>query len=167
MADQPILVARGSNADHVKKARLLGALVAIGIGLGTFVAGSYLVTEGPGMTSTTARGLPRILALVFGAFGGYLAERFVRPYSGTVTFYEPRIVFSKQKPKGIFDGSCIEHTEQVLWSEVKGFKDASADYVTLVATCGSASFLTVPTPREEDRVAVLKLLDERGIPRLD
>ncbi len=158
--EQPLLVVRGMPAHAVHSARLKGLLAGGALVVGTFVAGTLLL---PGQKQER---VPMPLVLVVCFFGGYVVERFLRGAQGSVAFYEARIVISKQATKGL-SGNLVEHTEQLLWSEVKGFRDDSADYVTLVATAGEASFLKVPTLTEEDRVAVLQLLDSRGIPRVD
>ncbi|MEZ0231101.1 MAG: hypothetical protein ACAI25_20970 [Planctomycetota bacterium] len=160
----PILIARGSSGRHMIGARVFGFLAALTLAAGTLYTGTYLLPRLGGFLACA----PWPLALVVAVLGGWLAERFVRSTQGSVAFYEARIVISKKVPGGcLSSGVVVEHTEQVLWNEVKGFKDDAAGYVTLVATCGSASFLTVPTPEEEDRVAVIALLDARGIPRIE
>jgi hypothetical protein len=164
--DKPLLVVRGDDPSRILVARMIG-----GFGLALLVAG----TAGGGSLLFPALGHsfisePRAWRLLVlpGALGAYLAERFVRPRAGSVAFYDARIVISKLKRKGALRlGKAVEHTEQLLWSELRGFRDHRSDHVVLVSESGSASFLTVPTLREEDRVQVLKLLDDHGIPRVE
>jgi hypothetical protein len=55
----------------------------------------------------------------------------------------------------------------VDWEEVLGYGDGAATHVTLVARGGDfGSYVSIPTPTEADRVAVLAFLDARGMKRL-
>jgi hypothetical protein len=75
---------------------------------------------------------------------------------GKVTFHDERIVFD--------EGS--ERSAAIPWFEVVAFDDASADYIVLVPRKRVTWLgLSVPTPTERDRVAVLDLLVKRSIPR--
>ena len=62
-----------------------------------------------------------------------------------------------------------EEKAGVRWAEIAGFTDASSDFVQLLTTKRTfpAHLLTVPTPTEKDRVAVLELLDRHGLRRLE
>lgn len=51
------------------------------------------------------------------------------------------------------------------WEAVRGWRLAAPDHLLLA--CDGGAELAVPTPREEDREQVIRLLDERGVPRLD
>ncbi len=55
----------------------------------------------------------------------------------------------------------------VSWVEIEGYRDGSADWVELVSARGRGHRLLVPTFHETDRVAVLELLDRRGLHRLE
>jgi len=163
--DDPILVVGGAEEDRVVLARILGGAALALVTAGTAAAGTLLFRADVSWT-ILARSW-RIL-VVPAALGAYLGERFMRPSAGSVAFYEARIVISKWTRKGFLHlGRTVEHTDQILWSELKGFEDGRSDYVRLVVEKGQSSFLTVPTIREEDRVAVLRVLDEHGIPRLE
>jgi hypothetical protein len=52
----------------------------------------------------------------------------------------------------------------VLWCQIRSFDDAEVDRVVLHASGGRAIVL-VPTSSEEDRVALIELLDARGVRR--
>jgi hypothetical protein len=163
--DGPVLVVRGTGEDRVLLARIVGGVGLALLVVGTAAAGTLIFPAG---VSRVGRVAARGLLLVPAALGAYLGERLLRPRAGSVAFYEVRIVISKQTREGLLHmGKTVEHTEQILWSELRGFRDDRSDHVVLVVERGTSSFLTVPTPREEDRVAVLKLLDDRGIKRLE
>jgi hypothetical protein len=53
----------------------------------------------------------------------------------------------------------------ILWSEIKGYRDDSADYVALAR--GGNLDVNVPTPTEADRTALLAFLDGRGLARIE
>jgi hypothetical protein len=61
----------------------------------------------------------------------------------------------------------------VPWSELRAYSDDSIDYVQLVMRNGATRWprwigkpITIPTPTETDRAAVLAELDRRGLVRL-
>jgi hypothetical protein len=60
-------------------------------------------------------------------------------------------------------------TAKLGWDELAGYRDGSIDYVELIprARRGRWPPLTIPTPTEELRTAVLRALDERGLARQD
>ncbi|MEZ0227644.1 MAG: hypothetical protein ACAI25_03410 [Planctomycetota bacterium] len=107
-------------------------------------------------------GLGILLGSTFGAvLTSFLVVRRSKARAGHVVFHERWIVFLR-----------AAETTTVGFDEIQGFRDGDADFVELVRKPGvSASIafprLTVPTPTEKDRVAVLAVLDARGIRRLD
>ncbi len=73
---------------------------------------------------------------------------------------------------------CVEvsrgpfHHESFEWQELAGYRDGETDYIELVRAPGARAptafpRLTIPTLSEKDRVAVLELLDRRGLRRLE
>jgi hypothetical protein len=78
--------------------------------------------------------------------------------AGRVTFLDDQVVFEKP---GVIVG--------VRWDEILAYDDGSADFVQVLmkerASSSRAAYLTIPTRAERDRVAVLELLDRRGVPR--
>jgi hypothetical protein len=93
------------------------------------------------------------LAAVFLAF---LLWRHGRVRSGRVELGEAGIVFRHASLK-----------QELPWSEVVGFRDDSVDFVELFSRRAGDVLLTVPTPTERDRVAVLDRLVARGVPRVE
>ncbi len=85
-----------------------------------------------------------------------LFTRHVHARSGHVEFFVDRIAFSKH-----------EGAVEVHWSDLAAYRDGSSEYVQLVRKGDriASADLAVPTPDEATRVAVLKLLDDRGIAR--
>jgi hypothetical protein len=80
-----------------------------------------------------------------------------------VDFHEQVILF------GVLGGRV---GVEVPWSDVAGFKDGDADSVELLRRPGAPRLkmkrpLLVPTPTEADRTAVLALLIERGVSRVE
>ncbi|MEZ0227643.1 MAG: hypothetical protein ACAI25_03405, partial [Planctomycetota bacterium] len=59
--------------------------------------------------------------------------------------------------------------ESISWSEIRGFRDRSADYVELVTGDVAPRWIppTIPTATEKARVAVLEYLDARGVARVE
>jgi len=167
--EEPILVVQGVGNDRIARARKIGCGVVILVIAGTLIGGSYAFPA--------FRGFPRFLYLqirlviIVGMAGAYVAERFVRPRAGRVEFYPDRIVLLKLKGKRkswySAEDKVVEQRETVAWAELSGFRDGDAEYVALLRKGGGSSFLTVPTLTEADRVEVLKLLDEHGVPRIE
>jgi hypothetical protein len=94
------------------------------------------------------------LACVVGLAGGMIHARR-RTLDAVVVFDETRVVF-------------LGPTEAtVSWAQLGGYRDDSAEWIELVSTSRRGHRLLVPTRSEEDRVAVLELLDRRGLRRLD
>jgi hypothetical protein len=76
---------------------------------------------------------------------------------GRADFYERWIVLAR------------EHQISVSWEQLAGYTDASADFVQLVSRGDRwpKRDLAIATATEEDRTAVLALLDAHGLERLD
>lgn len=51
------------------------------------------------------------------------------------------------------------------WEDLRGYRADAPDQVALLFAAPAE--MTVPTPRAEDRERLIRLLDERGVPRLD
>lgn len=87
----------------------------------------------------------------------WLAET-VFMQGGQVVFLESGILLTKQ---GL--------TAVLPWEELAAYADDASDYVLLLrkGTSHGSIHLTVPTPTDGDRAAVLGLLDRRGIPRAE
>jgi hypothetical protein len=80
----------------------------------------------------------------------YLRRRLVR-----TEFFPDRVVVVR------------EDAVVVPWAEIGGYDDGSADFVQLLRVDGRApAELCVRTRSEEERVAVLALLDGRGLQRV-
>ena len=62
-----------------------------------------------------------------------------------------------------FNGFVIDHTRSVPIASIESFRDDSADFVELLLASGSR--VTIPTPTETDRVAVLAFLTVHGARR--
>jgi hypothetical protein len=77
---------------------------------------------------------------------------------GRVEFRALTITFKKGGAKAM-----------VGWADLAGFRDDDATFIELVSRKGifPRAWLTVPTPLESQRVAVLELLVARGIPRIE
>ncbi len=170
-ASRALLVVEGVGAREIERARNIGCFFVIAVLVGTYFSGTYLF---PSFAARSSFFEWRI-AIVLGMCGAYVAERFVRPRAGRVEFYDRGIVFVKQRSRVSFlrvfltgsEPKLIEDAISLEWSELQGFRDDSSEHVALVKKDGESSLLTVPTLNEKDRVAVLKLLDERGVPRVE
>jgi len=90
------------------------------------------------------------------AFGAALRWRLAR--SGRVEFHGYAIQFHK--------GTTLA---SVRWQDVAGFSDDSADFVKIHSKTNvyPPDMLTVPTSTDQARTAVLALLVERGVPRIE
>ncbi len=94
------------------------------------------------------------LVCVGGIFWGMILTRR-GTLDDTVVFEEGRILF-------------LGPTRAVVsWGELGGYRDRSSDWIELVSVSEYMHRLLVPTRTEVDRVAVLELLDRRGLCRLD
>jgi len=91
------------------------------------------------------------------AVGGSMLM-YVDARAGRVTFYADRILAERAS------GSRWVH-----WGDVVGYRDGSSDFVQLVRRQESTTLgrFAVPTLNERDRTAVLTLLGERGVLRLE
>ncbi len=154
---------------RVRRYVTLGVVVALG---GSVLAASQgALPFMPQVTLTSRHVKPLLYGLfLLGTGGAWMAEKLLRPKAGRVEFYENRIAFTKPRARdGVgtlgFGNDMDVHDFTIGWESVVAFRDGSADFVELVSKVNTQSLLTVPTPREEDRVKVLALLTERGIPR--
>lgn len=158
---------KGETRDSVERAQLVGCLVVVLIAIGTLAGGSYWF---PAVSlARISAGAWRII-LLLGIGGAVVAERLVRPRVGRFELYADRIVYLEERERGwLFDGptSAAFHELSVWWTDVKGFDDSKAEFVKLLTKTGGSSFHTIPTLREADRVAVLRFLDEKGVPRVE
>jgi len=128
------------------------SVLALSVGLG---AAFVVVIIGRELASAgiTVIGSVSLLAVVGLVGGTILARRGT--LDDVVVFEEGRIVFYGPT-----------HAD-VSWGDLHGYRDGDAEWVELVLTQGAAGHrLLVPTPKEADRVAVLALLDRRGLDRL-
>ena len=100
----------------------------------------------------------KLVVLPTGVVFAIIAARHFQARAGHVEFFEDRIELSKH------EGAAVVH-----WSELAGYRDDSSDFIQLLRKGERlpSSQLTVPTATEEARVAVLRLLDERGIRRAE
>jgi hypothetical protein len=166
------------------KGRLESVRLYAGLGVFAVLAGSYFLVvhgdvpwlqqlKGLNLRTSSYRVLVRLGVIV--AFGGaYVAERFLRVKQGRVELHQDRIVFLKSRSEfrwwgwlGYRGSETKLHRVELPWSDVRSFDDGSSEFVMLVGKDGSSSYLTIPTLREEDRVKVLALLVERGVPRAE
>lgn len=166
---QAILVVKGTGGDNVTMARRIGCVAVVLI-----VGGSFALSGDSGARSSSAFDHPAfpVRFLILGALAGaYLAERFVRPSTGTVEFYADKVTFVKHRSKmgGTFwfSSQVVADEEDVRWADITGFRDGEAGHVDLVVAGVASSLQTIPTLNENDRVAVLKLLDEKGVRRVE
>jgi hypothetical protein len=95
------------------------------------------------------------VAIPVGAFAGALVRS---SRNARVFFYADRILILWKKRVAL-----------LRYDDLAGYRDASADYVRLVRKRGlvRSADLAIPTPSERARVAVLSVLDGRGVPRID
>jgi hypothetical protein len=100
----------------------------------------------------------KLVLLPLGVVLAIVAARHIQARAGQVVFFADRIELSKH------EGAAVVH-----WSDLAGFRDGSSDFVQLLRRGEriASAQLTVPTPTEETRVAVLRLLDERGLHRVE
>jgi hypothetical protein len=112
-------------------------------------------------------GIQRFGCIVWlGAFAlawaaAWFVSRRAEARAGRVELDEERILFVRGPYWGY-----------VPWSDVAGYRDGDADFVELVRKDGTRPVewsprLAVPTLTEKDRVAVLELLDRRGLNRIE
>jgi hypothetical protein len=104
------------------------------------------------------------------AFGGgplvaaavaFATDTWLRRSEGRTAFYDDRIAmdFGVRPVRG-------PAWFEAGWNDVRVFDDGAAEYVRLLVKTGHGElWFSVPTLREEDRVAVLALLDEKGVRR--
>jgi hypothetical protein len=137
-----------------------GAL-AHGPALG-FAFASAVVVAGWAVRGAFASSIPQEL-LVLGSFVAIavatIAGALVRSSrNARVFFYADRILILWTKRVAL-----------LRYDDLAGYRDASADYVRLVRKRGlvRSADLAIPTPSERARVAVLSVLDGRGVPRID
>jgi hypothetical protein len=137
-----------------------GAL-AHGPALG-FAFASAAVVAGWAVRGALASSIPPEL-LVLGSFAAIIvatiAGGLVRSSrNARVFFYADRILILWTKRVAL-----------LRYDDLAGYRDASADYVRLVRKRGivRSADLAIPTPSERARVAVLSVLDGRGVPRID
>jgi hypothetical protein len=97
----------------------------------------------------------------------FVAGRFGARY-GHVGLRPEGIVFKSVFFRAVSEGRLVP------WSELGAYRDDSIDYVELVMRNGATrtprwigKLITIPTPTETDRAAVLAELDRRGLVRLD
>jgi hypothetical protein len=101
---------------------------------------------------------PAVLATCLVVASAIVVWQFLaRGRTGRVAFYPHTIDFIRQDLKTVF------------WREIVGYRDDSADYIQLLreGTLGASPELAVPTRTEAERVAVLALLDSRGLKRME
>jgi hypothetical protein len=179
--EKALLIVRGYGPGVVRNARLIGRLLPLFALIGTYFAakagffqdevGHTIVRVGHVFTSWPLIGYGLSLGLAFlVGLGALAAERFVRGRVGTVAFYDDRVELLKPRRKAWRKDDTVDQRIALSWSSVRGFRDDQSDSIQLMASSErkeEASLLTVPTLRESDRVAVLKFLDERAVPRLD
>jgi hypothetical protein len=88
-----------------------------------------------------------------------LSRRHFIARTGRAIFFEDRVVLAKSRI-----GLRRPITVELEWRELAGFRDGSIDYVELIPRRPDVrAMLTVPTPSEEERTAVLALLDAHGV----
>jgi hypothetical protein len=169
----PVLVVRGGT-----KQRLELAAAAALWGTALFLGGTYfLATRGylPSLSTLSGwRPHPAVEiflrhgALLLGGGAAWVTARILMPTLGRVEFHEDVIVFWKPATRS-WNSSVMSAAPDVRstirWKDVTGFRDDASDHVAVVCRSGTSSFLTIPTPSEQDRVAVLDLLVKRGVPR--
>ncbi len=69
-----------------------------------------------------------------------------------------------------FNGPTEWHLAVVPWKDIAGFKDDDREVIEIVrrnTLPRLAAWLLIPTPSEVERTAVLALLDQRGVKRLE
>jgi hypothetical protein len=174
--EKALLVVRGHGRGLVRRARAFGILVGMGGLLGSYYAAQAgLFPDKVGAPIVAAAAFLRslgnlrfwVLAIPVGLVA-LAAELLVRGRTGTVAFHEDRIELGKPRRKSWAEAEAQDVRVSLPWSKIRGYRDGDADSIQLVATSGSSDSLhTIPTIREADRVAVLKLLDERRVPRLE
>jgi hypothetical protein len=136
-------------------ALLVGGAVAY---LASPLVNALSAVPGPGLVGALIAGLviptPILLRLV---------TRWEATRYGRVEFYDEGIVFLK----------CVTRHErtEVEWHDLAGFRDAAPDHVRLVRREKGGRtpefVLSVPTPNDKTRTAVLQLLDRRGLSRVE
>lgn len=133
-----------------------------------------------------------MIALLSASFGGALAARhgFVpwvdagglgpyaflfAPLAGLALWWAvmlPRLAASGEAVLGeqgvTLRGDAGGLAHSIAWSAVAGYRDGASSAVQLILEGGGglAATVSIPTPTEADRVAVLALLDARGLGRL-
>ncbi len=100
------------------------------------------------------------MAFVLGWAVALFVSRRSMARAGRVEIDEQKLVFHR-------DGLWVA----IQWTDCKGFKDGDADFIEVelreeVPLTRSYWPLTIPTPSEKDRVAVLAVLDAHGLKRL-
>lgn len=98
-----------------------------------------------------------VVGIVAGALCGVAALR----RRGTVELSDAG-VFDTERLRGL--GPAM-----MLWSEFRGYRDSESGHVVLLRQdrLRAPGGVPIPTRRERDRVAVLALLDRKGVPRVE
>lgn len=159
----PLLEVSGAGMlDEAARSFLLVKPVAL---LGT----AFSVVVVAAASAWTFKYAPALLVLVFcgsivlATAVALAARHFGLSRTARVLFYEDRILVLRP-------GEDCDRGTTIAWTDLAGYGDGSADYVRLRTTGALGGLrslrLSVPTPTEEERVAVLALLDRRGVPRL-
>ena len=137
------------------------AALIVSVALGAFRYESWLqktllVSELAIMWFTIALAFALVLVL------GFLTSRFTLARSGLAQFSAEGVEI--EKPRGY---DVPPHRVRLRWQELRAYRDPSSDFVELLRPGDRIARrkLTVPTPNEETRTAVLHLLDGHGIPR--
>jgi hypothetical protein len=129
----------------------LASTCALTVGLYAGIACGGLLAASHGGIAVV--GTLAVVCLV-GVVGGIILLRRAT-LDDLVAFEESRIVFRGPAPTAL------------SWTEIRGYRDDSSDWIELVPCSWHPSRLLVPTRSEGDRVAVLALLDRKGLHRLE
>ena len=136
---------------------LLGAS-ALGVALYILAAPARLGGVNPRALSPVVRVFGSTLVLLLLALVASTVLGRKRTFSrvGRVEFKNLGIFFEKNGRRAA-----------LRWEHVAGFRDDSTEFVEIVARTWKAHswMFTVPTLSERDRVAVLALLDQKGVSR--
>jgi hypothetical protein len=174
-SETPLLVVHGGDPARLDRVRRFALFGTVALLMGTFA----LAVKGGVPTLAFLQGWrpPKRLSdalvgilLAIAAVVAIAAQRFARRRLGRVEFFAEEVVFFVPATASLTDSIALgalkvtERRVRVPWGEIASFEDASSDFVVVKRKAGD---LTVPTLREEDRVAVLDLLVKRGVPRTE
>jgi hypothetical protein len=166
MKEEPLLVVVGKPRSLARACAPIVVFLVLAAGFFTsssVLLGGALIGMGT-WTVLAFVGGPGVAAVV-----AFVADAWIRRSEGRIAFYDDRISFQIAWDRPPFGGAGPSWSE-VAWGDVLSFDDGASEHVLVRAKRFDASnqlpySFSIPTLREEDRVAVLALLDAKGVRR--